>query len=153
VHRPDQARVLYGALLLLDGHGRPLEFIHNRLVLPSGFLWPEERVLPAGLASLCHSLFDACRGEPDLLLVEAGLAEPAFLAKGIAPNVPFGIVGPGQSATPEVSWVNGMPGAAMPAGQLLEEVAGHGLLAEPFHRAYLGLAETYGAEIGPAEAE
>ena len=152
VDRPAHVRLLYGALLLLDAHGHPLEFVHNRLVLPGGFLWPDERVLPAGLTALCHSLFDACRGEPDLLLAEAGLAEPAFLAQGLAPSVPFGIVGPGQSACPEVAWVNGPPGAGMPAAQLVEELADHRLLAEPFQRARLGLTEAYGAEIGPAAA-
>ncbi|MCX6360400.1 MAG: hypothetical protein NT029_11350 [Armatimonadetes bacterium] len=153
VHRVAQGRVLFGALLLLDAYGHPQEFIHNRLSLPGGFLWPEERVLPAGLTALCHSLFDAPRVEPDLLLAETDLAGSGFRLQDLAPSVPFGIVGSGPGGSPEVSWVNGTPGLGLPATQMVEDLAGRNLLVEPFERALQGLTEAYGAVMGTTDAQ
>ena len=39
VQRSRTARQLVGALLLIDGRGQPLEFVHNVVDAPGGFLW------------------------------------------------------------------------------------------------------------------
>ncbi len=138
------ARTYYAGLLLLDDHGRPLEFAHNTLTLPDTALWsPAAARLPA-VAELARSLFDAVRREPDLLLCLASLGEPADLLRELAPAVPFGQVDPGEPPEPAAwCWVNDPPTAEMGAARVHRALVRRGLLVEPFARLHAALAECY----------
>src|SRR5439155_1572241 len=93
-------RTFYGAILIIDNRGQPLEFVHNTLIAPAGFLWPEEHVRSLGVASLCHSLFDACQREPELLISRESLGSPAYCKTEIAPAIPFAQVVESNNGTP-----------------------------------------------------
>jgi hypothetical protein len=144
VLRLDTDGAFYGAVLLLDGRGLPLEFVHNRLVPPSGLLWTEPDVSRQAVIALSHSLFDACRREPDLLLCLPALGSPDFCRVEIAPVLPFAQVIPPQEDIPAgVVWVNEPPAAGMRGHLLYQELLRRDALFEPFERLRRGLGETY----------
>lgn len=136
-------RQLRGGLLLLDAAGRPLEFVHNRVELPAGPLWPAA-LRPPTVAALVHTLFAACRREPDLLACLPTLGPPEFLREAVAPAVPFAVITPADATEPAaLSWLNEPPLPAMRAARLAAEICRRGLLAEPFDRVRLALDEIY----------
>lgn len=146
-------RTFYGAILIIDGRGQPLEFVYNTLSSPAGFLWPEDQVRALGIVSLAHSLFDACRREPDLLVCRNALGASRFLREEVAPSIPFAQVAPsipftqdatGGSSSPATwNWINEPPGTGMPAYQLSQELQKRGFVLEPFQRLRKGLQESY----------
>lgn len=144
VFRLDAGGDFYGALLLLDGRGLPLEFVHNRLVPPSGLLWTEPDVSRQSVAALAHSLFEACRREPDLLLCLTTLGSPDFCRIEIAPVLPFAQVSPPQEDIPAgVVWINEPPAPGMRGHHLYQELLRRDALFEPFERLRLALREVY----------
>ena len=152
VFRLDADGAFYGAVLLLDGRGLPLEFVHNRLVPPSGLLWTEPDVTRQAVASLAHSLFDACRRDPDLLLCLPTLGSPEFCRVEIAPVVPFAQVLPPQEDIPAgVIWINEPPAAGMRGSLLYSELLRRDALFEPFERLRIGLREVYPQALWPSE--
>jgi hypothetical protein len=137
-------RAFYGALLIIDGKGQPQEFVHNRLAAPTGILWPEEKVRSMGMALLAHSLFDACRREPDLLVCLPLLGSPDYCRAEISPFVPFAQVFPAHEGVPaEWSWINDPPSSSMRASILAQELARRGFIIEPFERLRQGLRAVY----------
>lgn len=138
------SRTFYGALFLIDARGQPVEFVHSHLSAPAGFLWPEDQVRSAGVASLCHALFEACKREPELLVCRPTLGSAAYCRAEIAPQVPFAMVSPAVSdGPPEWSWINDPPPPSMPAASLAEEIKRRGFAVEPFSRIRDGLRECY----------
>jgi hypothetical protein len=133
----------YAALLLLDSRGQPLEFVHNSLSTPSGFLWPEDRSREWATASLAHSLFDACRREPELLLCPSTLGTPEFCATELAPSLPCALLTPDEEEGTAWTWVNDPPTPGMAAWTLTEELRRRGYLMEAFARLRRGLREVY----------
>ena len=141
-----EPRAFYGALLLMDGKGQPLEFVHNSLTAPSGFLWPEAQVRVTGTAALAHSLFEACRRDPDLLVCRDSLGSPDFCRTELAPAIPFAqvsVTGQGEDAPLEWSWINEPPTSGMRAYSLYQELTRRGFVLEPFERLREGLRVTY----------
>ncbi|MEO7715971.1 MAG: hypothetical protein ABIY70_07205, partial [Capsulimonas sp.] len=128
-------KAFYGGLLIIDGLGQPQEFVHNTLAAPSGLLWTPERVRAMGLPLLSHSLFDACRREPDLLVGLPTLGSPEYCAAEIAPALPFAqVVPPGDGLPAEWNWINTPPTPGMRAAVLSQELVRRGFLVEPFDR-------------------
>jgi hypothetical protein len=137
-------RTFVGGLLLMDGRGQPLEFVHNRLTAPSGFLWSEEQIIAQGTASLSHSLFEACEREPDMLICPASLGSPEFCRTELAPVIPFARIVPSAGEIPaEWAWVNEAPSPGMRAYALHEALARRGFVTEPFERLRMGLQIAY----------
>jgi hypothetical protein len=135
--------LLIGALLLMDTRGQPLEFVHNAVPVPDGFLWPRDRVDTMAVAALARSLFDACRREPDLLLCLPSLGDAGALRAELAPSIPFALVpGEGDDAA-AWTWVNDPPSPGMRASVVREELIRRGLVWEPFSRIRNGLREIY----------
>ena len=144
VQRSRTARQLVGALLLIDGRGQPLEFVHNVVDAPGGFLWPEEKVRAVGTVVLVHSLFDACQREPDLLVCRDTLGSADFCREELAPSIPFAQVAEGEEDAPLAwSWINEPPGPGMRAHVLYEHLAKRGFVEEPFARLRDGLRIAY----------
>ena len=136
--------VFYGAILVIDSRGQPLEFVHNTLAAPTGFLWPEEQVLSLGIASLCHSLFDACQREPELLVCRASLGSAAYCNAEIAPSIPFAQIMESSNEEPAAwIWINDPPSPGMAAHSLSEMLQNRGFALEPFARIHQGLREVY----------
>jgi len=134
----------YGALLVLDGRGLPLEFIHNRGEPPSGLLWTEPDTSRQAISALAHSLFDAARRDPDLLLCLPELGSAEFCRAEIAPASPFAQAQPASESLPAgVVWVNSPPTDGMRGHALYQDLLRRDALFEPFSRLRLGLRETY----------
>jgi hypothetical protein len=147
-----QKTTFYGGLLVLDGRGQPLEFVHNSIVVPTGFLWPEGTVRNAAIAALSQSLCEACRQEPLLLLCDPSVGSPEFCRQELAPMVPCALVRPGEgSLPPECAWVNTPPSDGSSQAALLEELKARHFLLEPFSRVRKGLREAY-PEAGMSDA-
>ena len=137
-------RAFYGGLLILDGKGQPQEFAHNTLVAPAGLLWPEDRVRSMGVAALAHSLFDACRREPDLLVCLPSLGPPDYCRTEIAAAIAFAqVVPPRGDAPAEWSWINDPPSSGMRAAILAGELERRGFVVEPFERLRRALRIVY----------
>jgi hypothetical protein len=139
-------RKLIGALLLIDGRGQPLEFVHNAVSGPDGFLWPGDQVLRECMLALCHSLFDACKREPELLIGSERVGAAEFCRSELAPAIPFALVTPTEAGVIDWGWVNNPPSASMTASDLAEEIKARGFSVEPFDRIRRGLQECYGDE-------
>lgn len=127
-----------GAILVTDVPGRPIEFIHNRIEAPRGFMWPREQVRASAVSALCHSLFDACERGPALLLAEDSLGTPDFCRDNLAPSIPFALVSPGDWI-----WVSRPPAPQVEAHGLAEELRSRHDPLEPFTRVRAGLREVY----------
>ena len=144
VARLPSASAYYSALLLMDGRGQPLEFVHNTLNAPSGFLWPEAKVRSLAVGALAQSLFDACRREPDLLVCLSTLGSPDFCRAELSPSIPFAQITPAQDDVPaEWNWINDPPAAGMRADALYRELSKRGFILEPFERLRDGLRIVY----------
>lgn len=144
VARARNARQIVGALLLIDGRGQPLEFVHNAVDVPGGFLWPEDKVRSVGTVVLVHSLFDACQREPDLLICRDTLGSPEFCRDDLAPSIPFAQLAEGDEDTPAAwSWINDPPAQGMRAHVLYEHLRRRGFVHEPFARLADGLRLAY----------
>jgi len=136
---------MFGGLLILDGCGAPVEFVHNAIEVPGGAFWPDDHVVPAAIAGIARSLFVACRNEPDLLICQSSLAGPEFCRTELAVGIPFVQVTAASGSLPiERVWVNAAPMATMRATRVLESLVERGLLTEPFQRLRAGLREIYG---------
>lgn len=142
LHRMD--RFFFAVTRETDWRGWAQEFVHNTLSSPAGFLWSEDQVRELGIVSLAHSLFDACRREPDLLVCRNTLGPPPFLREEIAPSIPFAQVAPGTGNSPAAwNWINDPPGVGMDAYRLAQELQERGFVLEPFQRLRKGLQELY----------
>lgn len=147
-----EKHTFYGALLLIDAKGQPLEFIHNTLTAPSGFLWPADQVRSIGIAELCHSLFKACSLEPLILLSTSNIGTPEYCKSVIAPAIPFAqIVRADVHKIFSINWINGQPTSGSTAYMLMEDLRSNGFISEPFNRLHNGLAEMYPEVIWPED--
>src|SRR5258707_14119696 len=91
------SRTFFGGLLMLDGKGQPMEFVHNTLTAPLDPLWPDEKLRPSAIAELAHTLFDACRRDPDLLVCSSAVGTPEFCRTELAPAIPLAqVTAPGR---------------------------------------------------------
>ena len=130
-----QERVFYGGLLIVDGKGQPQEFVHNKATAPAGALWSQKKIVATGIAMLAHSLFEACRREPDILICLSDLGDTDYLKTEIAPSIPFVQVAPERGEFPaEWNWINEPPSPGMRAAILAQELARRGFTMEPFER-------------------
>jgi hypothetical protein len=142
-----QGGVLLGALLLVDRRGRPLEFVHNRTDPPGGWMWPNELQVKACAAAIAHSLFDACRREPDLVLCKRTLGPNDFLRTQLAPSIPMLVIWAAAEGEIHWEWVNDPPTPGMRSHALAPELESRGFLFEPFHRIVRGLRELYPTDL------
>jgi hypothetical protein len=137
-------RTFYGALLILDGKGRPMELVHNTLIAPSGPLWSEEKLRDLATVELVHSLFDACRREPDLLVCRSSLGSAEFCRTEIASAIPLVQVTPATAELPaEWSWINDPPSSGIRASILAQELERRGFITEPFERLWHAMRILY----------
>jgi hypothetical protein len=128
-------RTLYGGLLVIDGLGQPVEFVHNIAIAPTGIAWDAENCVKLGTPRLIHTLFDTCRREPDLIVAQSSFGDADFINAEIAPALPFALVTPAQDALPaEWSWINTPPTPDMRASFVAAELERRDLFIEPFSR-------------------
>lgn len=127
-----------GALLLTDAQGRPIEFVHNRVEAPRGFMWPANQVRASAVTALCHSLFEACTRQPALLLAEPSLGSADFCRESLGPTIPFALLSPGDWV-----WVGRPPAPGADAHGLSESLRSRSDPLEPFARVRAGLREVY----------
>ncbi|HLJ53433.1 MAG TPA: hypothetical protein VKT77_00255 [Chthonomonadaceae bacterium] len=138
------SRTFYGGMLLVDGKGQPMELVHNTLTAPEDSLWPDDKLAPSAIAELVHTLFDACRRDPDLLVCSEDVGTPEFCRVELAPAIPCAQVSAESPDLPiEWSWLNAPPAPGMRAGVLAQELARRGFLTEPFDRIRSALRIVY----------
>lgn len=140
----EKTHSFYAGLLVIDMMGRPVEFVHNTLVAPTGFLWPREAIETNGIAALVHTLFDACKSEPVVLFLNSGLGSADFWRGYISPAIPCALVVCGNdNIDSSLEWTNTPPSQRTSAWNLVEDVKRKRLLTEPFDRIVKGLREVY----------
>ena len=142
-----QGGVLLGALLLVDRRGRPLEFVHNRTERPDSWMWPDQLTIKTCVAAIAHSLFDACRREPDLVVCKRTLGPSDYLRGELAPSIPMLVIWAAADGQIQWDWVNDPPTQGMRSHALAPELAARGFLFEPFHRILRGLRELYPTDL------
>ncbi len=136
----------YGALLVIDAQGMPIEFVYNSLPAPSGFLWRVDDVRRMAIIRLSHSLFDACEKEPALLVCREELGTLSFCRDEINPAVPFAQASGLEGEAPAAwSWLNNPPPPSHPAHGLAQSLLARGCALEPFDRIRSGWREVYPA--------
>jgi hypothetical protein len=144
---------LLGALLLMDSRGRPLEFIHNRTESAGDWMWATDLPQEVCKAALVHSLYDACRREPDLLVCKHTVGPLDFLRSEMAPSIPMLMVSPNEDGEIAWQWVNDPPTPGMRAHALAPRLEARGFLLEPFGRLRTGLRELYAADFEAQESD
>ncbi|MCK6633235.1 MAG: hypothetical protein L6Q31_12825 [Fimbriimonadaceae bacterium] len=134
----------FGGLLITDARGQPVEFVHNSVDAPSGFLWSGSEVRRVAVQVLAHSLFDGCLKSPALLVAPQALGPPAYCSEELAPSIPFAqVLGAGESGQTELSWIGSPPAPSTATSALAEELRRRKLLIEPFTRIERALREVY----------
>lgn len=126
-------------LLVVDGLGRPIEFVYNRVTRGEPD-WAEAPRATA-VADLAHSVFDACRTEPDLLLISAAVGPSDFCRAVLAPAVPCALQ---DEATGMLHWLGERPAGSLRGVRVRDELERRGLTGEPFERIRAGLKAVYG---------
>jgi hypothetical protein len=135
---------LYAGLLIIDGLGQPVEFVHNFAVAPTGIPWSPANSVRLATPRIVHSLFDTCRREPDLIVALPSLGDADYLTAEISPALPFALVVPAEGALPaEWSWINTPPTPGMRASFVAAELERRGLFMEPFSRLEAALRLVY----------
>lgn len=139
-----------GGLLVADGCGRPVEFVHNYADAPSGLLWAESEVRRVAVQAIVHGLFDACGKSPALLFGRDALGSTRYCGEELSPSIPFAIVTSGESdGQVALAWTSQPPAPGTVASGLLDELKRRDLLSEPFARVERALREVY-LETGTA---
>ncbi len=141
--RPELKR-FFGGLLVSDGRGQPIEFVHTHANAPAGLLWSEEEVRRVAVQAISHSLFDGCGKAPGLLIAPDTIGTPAFCSDELSPSVPFGLVSYRDNVKElELSWIGAPPAPGTAASLLADELKRRSLLWEPFARIEMALREVY----------
>lgn len=149
-----------GALFLIDARGEPVEFAYNRIEVMQRFLWREDQLRRHATRRLAASLFEICPRVPSLLLCRADEIDAEVFGDDIQLSLPVAriadeaaVVGQtaaeereviGEAGSVQLFWAGSPPAADSAERVLLAELVRRGLLAEPFERAAVGLAEVYG---------
>lgn len=151
------------ALFQVNARGEPEEFTYNRVEAPSTFLWRAADVKRAAARQLTVSLLQMCPRAPRLILCLAAEMPAEVFTEDIAVDLPVcRITRPAGDAAPAPSeaaeqidhadgdepllllWYPAPPAGGSPERALVQAIARHGLLIEPFERASAGLDELYG---------
>lgn len=156
----------FGALLIINARGEPLEFAYNRVELMSPALWRGIDREDAALRRLAITLFDAVTLTPALLLCRADVVGPHVFGSttGLRPTVPVARLAPADrligyhagEAAHDIEAIDEQ-GEVLPvcvywtpeeptgeAAALFARLVERGLALEPFARAQEGLREVYG---------
>ncbi len=150
----------FAALFLVNARGEPLEFTFNRADVPSSPLWRAADVRRRTERDLVASLLSLCPRVPGLLFCLASEVSGELFSREIQLSLPVCRVataletvpylGEERLEVPEASnqlhlfWFPDRPCEDSPGSRLFQELAGRGLLLEPFDRALAGLREVYG---------
>jgi hypothetical protein len=157
----DSDRLGYrGALFQINARGEPVEFTYNHVETPNTFLWRPADVRRAALKTLTISLLAACPRVPRVIFGLASEVPNELFCQDIRVSPPVCRIASGLQATeyssleaPEtldqaaalhLFWFPAPPAAESPERRLVQHLAEHGLLLEPFDRAATGLEEVYG---------
>ena len=159
----------FGALLLINARGEPLEFVYNRIELMRNILWRPADREEAAARRLALTLFQAATIVPSFLLCRAHVVGPHLFGEAaqIKLELPVGRIATapeavgytgsesmetvttadaaGESSETHVFWTPGPPTAS--AADLWARLVERGLLLEPFERAGHGLREVFGDPI------
>jgi hypothetical protein len=156
----------FGALLIINARGEPLEFAYNRVELMAPALWRDIDREDAALRRLAISLFEAVTLTPALLLCRADVVGPHVFGSrgGLRLAIPVARLAPadrligyhadeaareietvdeqGEVLPVRVYWTPEEPAGGGAA--LFDRLVESGLALEPFTRAQAGLREVYG---------
>lgn len=133
-----------GGLLITDGRGQPVEFVHNYADAPSGLLWSEPEIRRVAVQSIAHSLFDGCSKSPAILFAQDSIGTPTYCTEELSPSIPFALVTKDEtSGTLNVAWASQPPAPGSAASLIFDEINRRNLLMEPFSRIIRAIEEIY----------
>jgi hypothetical protein len=142
---------LRAALFLVNGRAEPLDFVFSRADLPGGVLWRAADARRRATRELIRTLFTSCPGKPDVVLARAEELPLEVFAEDLDIDVCCARLSTGHAQGNErvellgdrvyASWSGAAPDPDSPARRLVEQLAGCGMLTEPFERAVAGLDE------------
>ncbi len=160
----------YGALLIVNARGEPVEFVYNKIALMHNLLWRSSEREQAVIRRLALTIFPTATLTPRLLFCRAGVVGPRLFgtAGDLSLEIPVGRIATAEEAVGTsgtefreslaTSDADGVEkeihtfwSPAKPEGttaDLFARLAERGLLLEPFERASLGLREVYGESAG-----
>ena len=151
----------FAALFLVNARGEPLEFTFNRADVPSSPLWRAADIQRQMERNLIASLLSLCPRMPRLLLCLASEVSGELFSRELQLSLPVCRVASALETAAYLSeetqedllespnplhlfWFPDRPREGSQESQLSQELAGRGLLIEPFDRALAGLREVYG---------
>lgn len=149
--RDDDLR--YGALLVINAIGEPVEFCYAALRPPTSALWRPEDLRRRTAAALSRALFDECGAQPRLLLALASEIDSTLFRFDVRPTIAACRVLPGDPVDvaegemvtdqgPRLIWAGERPGPDSPERDLLNRLINNDLLTEPFIRVEAALTES-----------
>jgi hypothetical protein len=152
-----------GAILQVNALGEPIEFVFNRMQVPSGGLWRGGDLRRYVNRTLLISLFQAAQRAPLVLCCLAKEIDAQTFAEDVQVQIAVcrvgrmgDVTGLAESETEEemsssdapihMFWVGQAPGPESPHRKLVDTLARRGLLLEPFDRILSGLREALGSD-------
>ena len=159
----DQERV--GAILQVNALGEPIEFVFNKMQIPSGALWRGDDLRRYVNRMLLASLFQASQRAPLVLCCLAQEIDAQTFSEDLQVQIAVCRVGRmgdvtgvteaearEEMSSSEVAvhlfWMGPKPGPEAPHRKLVQALARRGLVLEPFERTLRGLHEALGNGVG-----
>jgi hypothetical protein len=144
-----------GALLQINALGEPIEFVFNRMQVPSGALWRADDLPRYVNRTLLASLFQATQRVPLVLCCLAGEVDALTFTEDVLVQIPVcRVVRTGDvTSRDSTEWLGMLPGPEAPQRKLIEALARRDLLLEPFDRILAGLQEALGSTARTLDAD
>lgn len=154
-----------GAILQVNALGEPIEFVFNKMQVPSGALWRGDDLRRYVNRMLLASLFQASQRAPLVLCCLAHEIDAQTFSEDLQVQIAVcrvgqmgDVTGVAEAETREemnssdapihLFWMGQRPGPEAPHRKLVEALARRGLVLEPFERALRGLNEALGDGVG-----
>ena len=154
-----------GAILQVNALGEPIEFVFNKMQLPSGALWRGDDLRRYVNRMLLSSLFQATQRAPLILCCLAQEIDAQTFSEDLLIKISVCRVGQmgdvtglaeletreemnASDATIHLFWMGQRPGPEAPHRKLIEALARRGLVLEPFERTLRGINEALGVVGG-----
>jgi hypothetical protein len=152
-----------GAILQVNALGEPIEFVFNKMQVPSSALWRGDDLRRYVTRTLLASLFQASQRAPLVLCCLAREIDAQTFSEDMQVQIAVCRVGQMGDVTGVVEaetreemnlsdaqlfWLGQRPGPEAPQRKLIEALSRRGLLLEPFERTLRGLTEALGDGVG-----
>ena len=144
IHGFEAAGGCAAALLIVNQHSEPLEFVFNRATpgcrrLPLGELWGTGFAARVESRMLLRSLFEGCAASPAVLVVDEDAIDARLIALDLRVGVPSALIRAGMNGV--ARWMPARP--PEDAKRAVDALLERGPLGEVLGRVRGGLLEAY----------